>query len=359
MNRYRLPLSMLVAAALFGSGWVVGRATADDDGGDATSRAPVPRTTTTVAPRLAPLTGLPDPSGVTAKRPALSVKVDNAASARPQSGIDQADLVYEEAVETGITRFLAVFQSRDPGEVGPVRSVRPMDPPLVAPLGGLVGYSGGIAQFVDKLHAAPVQDVGVDAVPTAYKRKKGRRAPSNLFATTSTLWNAARDTFSEPPAPLFAYLEPDEAFGDEVVRVEIPFAPGSKSSYAYDAASQTWKRSQNGTAHVTAAGKQIAPANVVVQFVKQRSLTVRDAAGNRVPESIVTGEGDAWLLTRGRIVKGRWVKADDRTPTRFLDAFGGPFRLTPGSTWVHLAPVGIAVDVTSPAPRTTTTAKAR
>ncbi len=236
-----------------------------------------------------------------------------------------------------------------------MRSVRPMDPPLVAPLGGLVGYSGGIAQFVQKLHAAPVQDVGVDAVSSAYKRKKGRSAPSNLFATTATLWGAAREGFSKPPGPLFEYLTGDDAFGDEVVRVEIPFATGSKSSYAYDPASKTWKRSQNGAAHVTAAGRQIAPGNVVIQFVLQRTLNVRDAAGNRVPESIVTGEGEAWLLTRGRIVKGRWVKGDDRTPTRFLDAFGGPFRLSPGSTWVHLVPVGIEVDLTAPAPKATTT----
>jgi len=99
-------------------------------------------TTTTVAVPVAPLTGLADPGGASLTRPALSVKVENTDAARPQAGIDQADVLYEEVVEGGITRFVAIFNSTVPDVIGPVRSVRQEDPDIVWPLGGIFAYSG-------------------------------------------------------------------------------------------------------------------------------------------------------------------------------------------------------------------------
>ncbi|HSO95040.1 MAG TPA: DUF3048 domain-containing protein, partial [Acidimicrobiia bacterium] len=97
------------------------------------------------APRgVAPLTGQPDTNGAR-HRPALAVKIENTPDARPQAGLDTADVVYEEQVEGGITRFWAVFNSTRPTTVGPIRSVRAMDPNLLAPLGGIAAYSGGTA----------------------------------------------------------------------------------------------------------------------------------------------------------------------------------------------------------------------
>ena len=117
----------------------------------------VPATTTTVAPPTAPLTGLPDPTGASRARPVLSVKVENTPDARPQAGIDQADVVYEEVVEGNITRFLAMFNSTVPAVIGPVRSVRQEDPDIVWPVGGIFAYSGGAAVNVDAINAAPLR----------------------------------------------------------------------------------------------------------------------------------------------------------------------------------------------------------
>ncbi len=101
-------------------------------------------TVTTEGAPLAPLTGLADPSGATKSRPSIAVKIDNAPEARPQSGLDVADIVYEEVVEGGVTRLIAVFHSTAPELAGPVRSVRPMDPDILSAYHGLVAYSGGI-----------------------------------------------------------------------------------------------------------------------------------------------------------------------------------------------------------------------
>src|SRR5207302_7538781 len=118
-------------------------------------------------------------------RPALVVKIENVAEARPQAGIDAADLVYEEVVEAGLSRFLVVFQSHDADPLGPVRSIRPSDPDIMKPLNPLFAYSGGTAKFINMLHAAGIVDLGVDsAAGGAYYRRGARAAPHNLYAST-------------------------------------------------------------------------------------------------------------------------------------------------------------------------------
>src|SRR5689334_17458778 len=140
------------------------------------------------------LTGLPDGSGASATRPSIAVKVDNAPEARPQSGLDVADVVYEEVVEGGVTRFIAIFQSTAPGGsglAGPVRSVRPMDPNVLAAYKGMIAYSGGIPAFRNLLHKAPVQDVDVDIATDAYTWDNSRAAPHNEYVSPAKLWPKA------------------------------------------------------------------------------------------------------------------------------------------------------------------------
>jgi hypothetical protein len=303
-------------------------------------------TTSTTAPPIAPLTGLPDATGRTVRRPALSVKIDNAPEARPQAGLDKADVVFEEVVEGGITRFLTIFHSQGDGPVGPVRSVRPMDPQIVTPLGGLFAYSGGTPDFIAMLHRAPVQDVGANAAGDAYYRDKGRAAPHNLFSTGDHLWSRARTKFSAPPQPLFTFLPAGTGFtGTPAGSVTIPFSQMVTVSYVYDATDGTWKRSQNGTPHVAASGAQIGPVNVVVEMVHEEQTTKVDRAGFAVPQAVVVGAGDAWVLSAGRVVKARWVRPSVGVPARLVDAAGAPVALTPGPTWVHLAPVGTAISI--------------
>jgi hypothetical protein len=332
-------LAILAASACSGSG------------GDQAGAAEPARTDgtevsagTVSEPVLAPLTGVVDESGAAARRPALSVKIDNAGKARPQVGLDVADLVFEEVVEGGVTRFIAVFHSTVPDEAGPVRSVRPMDPKIVSPLGGLVAYSGGIPEYVSMLRKAPVQDVNIDVATSAYRWAKDRPKPHNLMADPGELWAMAEDDHSDPPEAQFEYRAPGELFGEaDAASVTIPYSKFASAAYAWDAASGTWKRSQDGAAHVVASGTQIAPHNVVVQFVANRKLGNVDASGHAVNESIVTGEGDAWVLSGGRVTTGRWSKPDATSPTRYTDAAGKPVKLSPGRTWVHFAPVGSGV----------------
>ena len=122
----------------------------------------------------------------------------------------------------------------------------------------------------------------------------------------------------------------------------IPYSPRQTSVYDWDTAGR-WKRMSNGTPHTAASGAQIAPQNLVVQFVSMRSLDYVDRSGTKVVESTVVGKGEAWILSGGRVTRGRWSKESAGAPTRFTDASGNPAKLAPGRTWVHFAPVGTPV----------------
>ena len=303
-------------------------------------------TVTTASGPLAPLTGVVDPSGATKSRPSIAVKIDNAQEARPQSGLDVADIVYEEVVEGGVTRFIAIFHSTAPALAGPVRSVRPMDPDILSAYHGLVAYSGGIPAFVSMLRKAPVQDVNVDMATDAYSWDKNRRAPHNEYVSPEKLWPKAKGDKADPPQAMFDFRGAGEPFGDaDAVGVAINYSPRASAGYDWDAASGSYKRTENGSAHTASSGAQIAPQNVVIQFVTTKTLGYKDQSGTSVVESNVVGSGEAWILSNGRITKGRWSKSSETAATKYTDSAGNPVKLSAGRTWVHFAPVGTPVTV--------------
>ncbi len=200
-------------------------------------------TTTTPGPPVAPLTGLPDPTGQSLTRPALSIKIENTPEARPQTGLDVADVVYEEITEAGITRFLAVYNSTIPAMAGPVRSGRIMDPDLLAPLGGIFAYSGGIQLTETAISQTPGVNVIVDTgADPALIRDHTKQAPHNLYAIPNLL--LARGGKPVPPAPLFQYLATGQPFvGQGVSSFTVHFDDLYRPTYTYDPVSNTWKRS--------------------------------------------------------------------------------------------------------------------
>lgn len=290
--------------------------------------------TTTVAGPVHPLTGVP---GEPSSRPALIVKIDNAPKARPQAGLQAADIVVEEAVEGGVTRLFTVFHSNVPGEIGPVRSARSTDIELAAQLGRpLFAYSGANSVFLQQVRAAPLQDVGIERLTGAYRREKGRPAPYNLFSTGEALF-AAADTSATPPAPLFEYGElPGGAAPTEGVHIEFRGRVVTAVDWRWDAAAALWVRTQNGTAHLTADGSQITTPNVVIQVVSYSDTGIRDQSGEPVPEAKLTGEGRALLLRDGKVIEGRWSRQEG-SATEYRTSGGEPLRLTPGTSWLELA----------------------
>ncbi|MFZ4516584.1 MAG: DUF3048 domain-containing protein, partial [Acidimicrobiia bacterium] len=302
-------------------------------------------TTTTTAPPIAPLTGLVDSSGVSQKRSALWVKIENTPQARPQAGLDVADTVYEEVVDGGITRFITLFNSEAPPEVGPVRSVRPMDANVVWPLGGVFVFSGGVDENVARAKAAPVIVVDENNRDVLF-RVNSRPAPHNLYARPEAAWTLGGKPV--PPRALFAYRSAGDALSATATPAEsffVGFPSGYDVDWAWDTTNGAWLRSQRGVAFKAASGKQIAPQNVIVQFTEYNG-----GVGRFNAEGIVIGTGAAWVFTDGKIVKGTWSRLSRDAVTTYADANGAPIALTAGRTWVEFAPVGTEVTVKAPPP---------
>ena len=287
--------------------------------------------------QTAPFTGLQAsiPSGL----PAVVVKVSNnsGASRAALLGLDSADIVYEERIEANATRFAAVFHSQLPDNVGPVRSGRTTDIQLVRNLGTPVfGYSGsnrGVAAQIDeaRVNGWLVPFVNTDRAPFA--RDSRFRAPDNLFVDPGSLGACGN---GGTPATVFAH-------GPATSTTAVPASSVSldaRSPYRFDwnAGTGTWLRSQDGSAHVTRSGAQLAPENVVILFVPYVPSQI-DAAS---VDAETVGSGTAWTFRNGTITEGSWSRPSPNAAWTLTDGAGVAVTLTPGQTWVVLAPAGSA-----------------
>jgi Protein of unknown function (DUF3048) N-terminal domain/Protein of unknown function (DUF3048) C-terminal domain len=332
------PTLRAIAALLLAAAAAAGCGGNDRAAPPAATAAP----TTSAPPAVFPLTGLPTGGDANAARPALSIKVDNTRRARPQAGLNDADLVHEELVEGGLTRLLVTYHSKDAGEVAPVRSVRPVDGPLLRQLGGgLFALSGGAAGVVARVQpASGATFVGPDQAPEAYRRAGDRPAPYNLVTGTAALYEAGRrlDPGLRPPPPFLTFAEEPPAGGRPVRQAELRFSPSSRAAWRWDAAGGRFVREQDGTPARLADGEPVTTDNVVVLGVAIRLDENRDVLGNRTPDPVVVGSGRAWLLRDGRVVAGTWRRASAAQPLRLLGQDGQPLPLRPGRTWVELLP---------------------
>ncbi|MFM7044754.1 MAG: DUF3048 domain-containing protein [Ilumatobacteraceae bacterium] len=283
-----------------------------------------------------PLTGLPATDATAAARPALVVKIDNNERARPQSGLNEADIVFEEIVEVQ-TRFAAVFHSGGADPVGPIRSGRTQDIDLLGSfLRPLFVWSGGNDAVTDAIEDSDLIELSglrqsiYDTV--GFYRDDARPAPHDLFATTSGAWLLAPDD-AVPPPPQFRFRPAGTAaVGNPATRIEGTME-GLAIEWTYDASTGRYWRTNGGVAHEDALSGPISTNNVIVMVVQYRP----SPADNRSPEAQTIGSGEVFVFTGGVLIRGIWSRSDRLSPIQLLADDGSPILLTPGRTWVELA----------------------
>ena len=323
--------------------------TGEDDTAAAAPTSATPTTSATPPPPpppppvLWPLTGLE--SGPVVPHPALAVKIENSLDARPQTGLTAADVVWEEVVEGGITRFVAVYHSVLPTEIGPVRSVRPMDPAIAAPLHGLFAFSGGQPAYVGAVANAGLQVLSFDAGNDGFYRIGSRRAPHTVYAAPLTLVGQADAGHQAAPGPQFDLAAtPDQATavtaGTPAGRLDLTLSGVSHPNWTWSAPDARWVRAENATPSVEADGTPMRATNVVVVRVDVVNTSATDPAGNPVPETLLQGRGEALVATGGRTLPVTWVKNGPADRLVLVDAAGNRVGLAPGNTWVELVPNG-------------------
>ncbi|MDP4586499.1 MAG: DUF3048 domain-containing protein, partial [Microbacteriaceae bacterium] len=199
---------------------------------------------------FAPLTGVQVEVG-SLQYPVLMAKIDNNPTARPQIGLNDADIVFEELVEGGFTRYVAVWHSVIPKEIGPIRSIRPMDPDIASPFRGIIAYSGGQQRFVQMMVATRVKNVihGQAGTEKYIYRSSKKISPHNVIVRATKL--VAKRSKLRPPAPAFEFARGTESptaivRGKPAGRLITSFSSLNTPSWKFDAASGLYRRFQAG-----------------------------------------------------------------------------------------------------------------
>ncbi len=286
---------------------------------------------------VAALTGEPADETITL-RPILAVKIDNAGPARPQWGLDAADAIFEENVE-GTTRFVALFQTKLPERVGPVRSARTGDLDLMSAMNRpVLAWSGGNSGVTKWVESAASSGVLVDFTAQrnrCYERSRERRAPHNLLLDptcaiyTATTAGRARPLWTTDDGwtlPRNSSAVPDSTFavGMDGLTVE----------WSWDAAGGRYLRSQAGRPHLAVSGEQIAAETVVVL----RTFHQPSPVDGRTPHPITIGGTTAVVHRDGVAIDATWYRATAASAFTFYDAAtGDPIPLDVGRTFIHLA----------------------
>lgn len=311
------------------------------------SPSPTPTPTPTPTPAPAgpapnPLTGaLSAPSGVV-----TAVKIDNSPSARPlQKGIAQASLVYQELIEGGATRFMAIFVGGGSFEVGPARSARPTDLAILAPFGHVVfAFSGANAAVMTMVRKADVVDAAEEVHGEAYTTA-GRRPQAYNFYTTLDRLDRIGGSAAAGVTDVGLRFGDLPSAGTPVTSATVHFNGTEHAGLSWDAAAAGWRLDQDGRAMNLADGGAVVPANVVVQFVSVTRGAFVDVDGNNSPDSHVVGTGAAWVFRDGQLFKGSWSRAATAEPTHYLGADGQDLLLAPGQTWIMLVPTAAKVSL--------------
>lgn len=307
---------------------------------------------------MSPLTGRP----IADYRPVLVVKLDNTPNAQPHAGLIDADVVYIEEVEYGITRLAAVFSSSVPRRIGPVRSARITDIDLFAQYGKpAFGYSGAQQKMFPYLKAASIYDVS-PYTGGGYSRDSGRRIPYNMFFDGRVGINRApKATPARDMGFVFDEAVPEGGLNATDASMRWGYASAGFEYVKKDAEYRVSLNGRTARAEEWSGGQRAA--TVVIQYVKQTKSQFWDKGGGNTPHAETIGTGTAMVLRDGRAWKTTWTRPNARSGTTFTLRDGTPLPFKPGQLWVVLLdrkrPATITPltkpKVTKPKPSTTPT----
>ena len=303
--------------------------------------APAPVVKKTVKPTpppkyYSPLTGELVKTQAATTKPATAIMIENSPDARPQSGLKNAEVVYEAVAEGGITRFLALYQQKEPGLIGPVRSLRMYYVDWLTPYNASVAHVGGSAAALKVVRSGGYRDIDQFFNPNSYYRSADRYAPHNVYTTFKRLkqLNASKGYKTSKPVP-FDRADDKAKLPQNATQVSLDISgPLYNSSYKYNPKTKLYARSQAGAPHIDREDGQIT-AKVVIALRVNMQRVMED--GYR--ESIATtGKGEAMIFQNGNAIKATWRKNSRTDQLYFTDANRERIQLARGTTWISAIP---------------------
>jgi len=297
-------------------------------GSSAPTAAPAP----SPAPLLSPFTGEP----VQALGPVLAVKIDNIKQARPSTGLKSADIVYSLPVEGGLSRLMAVFSSRFPPVIGPVRSAREDDLELLRQFGRpAFAYSGATPHLLPFIHRARIVDLyaGLPSVASSYFRDPRRVAPHNLYGRTAMLLSDASGASKASDIGFRFGALP--AGGRSVPSYSVSY-PAASFTFRWSAPAGRWLVWMDGAPALATEGGQLGGATVIIQYTQITTSRFLEA-GSRPPYAVSTGSGRAVVLRNGQEFTVHWSRPSADGGTTFTLPDGKRMLFAPGQVWVVFA----------------------
>lgn len=284
-----------------------------------------------------PLTGK-EVSESDAKRPVTAIMVENSPEARPQSGLKDGGVVFEAIAEGGITRFLVLYQEDQPQIIGPVRSVRPYYVDWLAAFDPVIAHVGGSANALKEVRNGSYRDIDQFFNESTYWRAKDRYAPHNVYTSFEKINNLSQKKgYTTSTFTGFPRKDDKKAETPTATIVNVPISSALfNSSYTYDAATNSYLRSQAGKPHTDREKGQINP-KVVVVVEAPMSMVMEDGYREQIQ---TIGSGTARIFQDGVVLDARWSKKSKKDQIMFKDADGKDIALNRGQTWITVIPTG-------------------
>jgi hypothetical protein len=297
--------------------------------------------TTTVPLTESPINGLPVDDPAKLDRRLLAVKIDNHPQARPQSGINHADMVFEIKVE-GITRFLTLWMQTDSEFLGPVRSGRPTDATLLTALNKPTFAISGAQGWVQNMITSMDINLLTETTPAMF-RVGFRSAPHNLYTTTDGLRADAdaRQYEDEPPTGPIWEFGPMPADAPAASSVTMGFQ-GTNTMWTWDEATGTWLRTTDGQ---DSNFRDEDETEGRIGFPVVIALYSEQYSNNGLPSSHTTGTGQAYVFADGKYIEGTWTRENEAEWYSLTDTEGNPIAVPPGQVWVSLVPTDAGVTI--------------
>jgi hypothetical protein len=304
---------------------------------------PAPAQPTDTNETLCPLTGLPITPEELSLRP-IAVMIDNFATARPQSGLMNAEIVYEMPAEGGITRYMAIFHHLDTEKIGPVRSARPYFIDKAMEYNAVYIHAGGSNQALEDIQTLKVDALNDLKGDGNFWRSKDRKMPHNLYTNTKltrevmSVRKLDNKKWSSPVNVSSQFVDLD---GKLTNSFSIDYKQGYKVGYQYDQDKKVFFRTINGTRlKDKETGTEISTVNMIVERV---SSQVIDKAGRLELSDI--GKGDGYFLTAGKLIQIKWSKDSRQAKTIYTDLKGNPIKLNKGNTWIQVVPDYATIEI--------------
>lgn len=281
------------------------------------------------------LTGVPGANGHV-----LAAKIDDTPEAHPQIGLRDADVIYIEQVEGGLTRLAAIYTSKYPENIGPVRSARISDLDILAQYGRVAfAYSGAQSKFLPKIRAANLVDLGAEHEPPAiYYRDETRSEPTNLILKPIDLLAKAKNEGANIAfAKSVGWQFGESPTSGEPIKSAKVIWPASNYTFTWSDLEKRWLIDYHRMPDLDSTGYQLGDKTILIQLVSITDSEYRDKAGGITPFSNTIGVGFGYLLRDGKAFKINWKRDNADSGTSFFTADGKAAYFKPGQIWIALA----------------------